>query len=72
MNDEQRKQFEKLFNEEMMAVNDEAIDTVCDIYWKFYSGFFRVGFSSEIALDLTKHMLTSMTAMAIAQGRQNA
>lgn len=72
MNDEQRKNFEKFFNEEMMSPGTVDFSALAKLAFQMFSSFVTAGFKEEQAMELTKLFLTNawLASMADRAGRK--
>lgn len=66
MNDEQRKNFEKFFNEEMMNPGTLDFSAMAKLAYQMFSSFAAAGFKEEYAMELTKLFLTNAWLASMA------
>lgn len=69
MNEEQKKNFEKFFNEEMMSPGSLDFSALASMAFQMYSSFANAGFKEEQAMELTKLFLTNAWLASMA-GRE--
>ena len=67
MNEEQKKNFEKFFNEEMMNPGTLDFSGLALMAYRMFSSFVEAGFKEEQAMELTKLFLTNAWLASMAE-----
>ena len=69
MNEEQKKNFEKFLNEEMMNTGALDFSGMALMAYQMFSSFVKAGFKEEQAMELTKLFLTNAWLASMAERR---